>query len=76
MTEMATTPRTRPRQIVYDLKVTSINSGVSVHTLKLLYFSGKIKGLRAGAGKNGKILINWNSLCDFLEQGDIPQKGV
>lgn len=44
-------------------------SGLTRFTLLQLVKAGKIKFIRVGAGKRGKILINAQSLCDFMAGG-------
>lgn len=40
---------------------------VARFSLRELIAQGKIKAFRTGVGKNGKWLINLESLCDYLE---------
>lgn len=40
--------------------------GLSAHTIRKLAFQDKISYIRAGTGKRGKMLINKDSLSDYL----------
>lgn len=42
-------------------------SGLSKHTIRELVWSGKLNSIRAGAGKNGKILVSKASLLAYIE---------
>lgn len=44
--------------------------GISRFTLMCWIKSGKVKYIRVGAGKRGKILINAQSLCDYMAGGE------
>ena len=41
--------------------------GLSEHTVRKLALSGKVASIRTGEGKNGKILVNKNSLLAYLK---------
>lgn len=41
--------------------------GLSEHSIRKLVLQGKIPHVRAGEGKNGKILINREALVDYLK---------
>lgn len=43
--------------------------GLSEHTIRKLVFQGKIPHVRAGEGKNGKILISREALLDYFKCG-------
>ena len=45
--------------------------GLKIHTIRQLIAQEKIPYIRAGGGKNGKILINKSSLFDYFENGGI-----
>lgn len=47
--------------------------GLSEHSIRLLALQGKIASIRAGEGKNGKILINKSSLIDYFSNQTISQ---
>ena len=40
-------------------------------TVRLLASSGKISSVRAGEGKNGKILVNKSSLLDYMNRKNV-----
>lgn len=40
--------------------------GISVHTVRQLVVQGKIPSVRAGAGRNGKILLSKAALIKYL----------
>lgn len=40
--------------------------GLSEHTVRKLALSGKVASIRTGEGKNGKILVNKDSLLAYL----------
>ena len=42
-------------------------TGLSKHTIRELVWQGKLNSIRAGAGKNGKILVSKTSLLAYLE---------
>ena len=41
--------------------------GLSEHTVRKLALSGKVASIRTGEGKNGKILVNKDSLLAYLK---------
>ncbi len=53
--------------VMWSLKQTETKTGLKRPTLIHLVKSGKIKYIRLGAGQRGKILINAQSLCDYLQ---------
>ena len=42
-------------------------SGLSEHTVRQLVRQGKVKSVRTGAGKNGKILVNKTDLVEYFQ---------
>lgn len=44
----------------------AIAHGLSEHTIRKLALKGEVSSIRTGEGKNGKILINKQSLIDYL----------
>ena len=42
-------------------------SGLSEHTVRQLVKQGKVKSVRTGAGKNGKILVNKADLVEYFQ---------
>lgn len=55
--------------VMWTLPRAEIEAGVSRFTLTCWVKSGKVKSIRVGAGKRGKILINAKSLCDYMAGG-------
>lgn len=45
---------------------TAIISGLSEHTVRKLVKQGKVKSIRTGEGKNGKILVNKADLVAYF----------
>lgn len=45
---------------------TAIARGLSEHSIRMLVRKGLVTSIRTGEGKNGKILINKQSLIDYL----------
>jgi len=43
-------------------------SGLSAHTVRQLVLQGKIPSVRAGAGKNGKILVSKTALLAYFNE--------
>lgn len=56
--------------VVWTLDQASAETGLKRFTLTNLVKSGKVKHIRVGAGKRGKILINAQSLCDYMAGGE------
>ena len=42
-------------------------SGLSEHTVRQLVKQGKVKSVRTGAGRNGKILVNKADLVEYFQ---------
>ena len=45
----------------------AVISGLSEHTVRQLVRQGKVKSVRTGAGKNGKILVNKADLVEYFQ---------
>jgi excisionase family DNA binding protein len=50
--------------------------GLSEHTVRQLVAQGKIPAVRAGAGKNGKILISKAALTDYFNSLSSDRRAV
>lgn len=50
---------------------TDLIQGMTAYTIRLLASSGKISSVRAGEGKNGKILVNKSSLLDYMNRNNV-----
>lgn len=55
--------------VVWTLNQAEIETGLKRFTLTNLVKSGKVRYIRVGAGKRGKILINADSLCEYMRGG-------
>lgn len=55
-----------PTEMLTVRECTDLIQGLTAYSVRQLASSGKISSVRAGVGKNGKILINKNSLLDYL----------
>lgn len=49
-----------------DLKEASKTFGVSIPFLRHRYRAGELVGIRCGVSNNGKILLNFDKLADYL----------
>lgn len=50
---------------------TDLIQGLTAYSVRLLASSGKISSVRAGEGKNGKILVNKSSLLDYMNRNNV-----
>lgn len=55
---------------LWTLNQASDETGLKRFTLTNLVKSGKVRFIRVGAGKRGKILISAQSLCDYMAGGE------
>ena len=46
---------------------TELIDGLSEHTVRQLVKQGKVKSVRTGAGRNGKILVNKADLVEYFQ---------
>lgn len=58
--------KTRPVEMVTIKECTELIHGLSEHTVRQLVAQGKLKYMRTGQGKRGKILINKKELMDYF----------
>lgn len=56
--------------VMWTLKQAEVETPLKRPTLIHLVKAGKIKYIRLGAGQRGKILINAQSLCDYMNGGE------
>lgn len=56
----------KPKPIMCTVKECSKYSGMSDYTIRTWVHQGKVHYIRAGEGKNGKILISKSSLDEYL----------
>ena len=70
--EENTTPQTIKAPNIEKVKMLTIKesaaliSGLSEHTVRQLVKQGKVKSVRTGEGRNGKILVNKADLLDYF----------
>ncbi len=55
--------------VMWSIDQAKVETGLSKFTLTQAIKQGHIKFIRLGAGQRGKILINAQSLCDFMAGG-------
>lgn len=55
-----------PTEMLTVRECTDLIQGLTAYTVRRLASRGKIISVRAGEGKHGKILINKNSLLDYI----------
>lgn len=53
--------------IMWDLPQACVKTRLKKFTIMNWVKSGKVKFIRVGAGQRGKILINAQSLCDYMQ---------
>lgn len=53
--------------IMWDLSQACVKTRLKKFTIMNWVKSGKVKFIRVGAGQRGKILINAQSLCDYMQ---------
>ena len=52
--------------VMWTISEASIESGISQFSIRKWIADGKVKALRLGRGRNGKVLVNAQSLCDYM----------
>ena len=62
------TKQQSPIEMITIKECAKLVLGLSVHSVRKLVQQDKIKSIRAGEGKRGKILINKDSLIDYLKK--------
>jgi len=60
-------PISKPVEMLTINECTELVKGLSKHTIRELVGRGELNSIRAGAGKNGKILISKTSLLAYVE---------
>ena len=58
--------KTPPMEMLRIKECTEAVRGISEHTVRKLVAQGRVRYIRTGAGKRGKILISKQSLLDYL----------
>lgn len=56
--------------VMWDLPQACLQTSLKKFTIMNWVKSGKVKFIRVGTGKRGKILVNAESLCRFMEGGE------
>ena len=64
----AAKPKAHPVEMLTIKECKELVQGVSEHTIRKLAKQGKIKSVRAGEGKRGKILISKDSFLDYFQK--------
>ncbi len=57
---------TKPMEMLTIKECTAAVRGISEHTVRKLVAQGRVRYIRTGEGERGKILINKQSLLDYL----------
>lgn len=60
-------PISKPVEMLTINECTELVKGLSKHTIRELVGRGELNSIRAGAGKNGKILVSKASLLAYVE---------
>lgn len=60
-------PVSKPVEMLTINECTELVKGLSKHTIRELVGRGELNSIRAGAGKNGKILISKASLLAYVD---------
>lgn len=58
--------KTKPVEMLTIKECTQVVNGLSEHTVRQLVAQGKVKYIRTGQGKRGKILVNKEDLLHLL----------
>jgi len=64
--QTATAPTSNKVEMLTIKESAALISGLSEHTVRQLVRQGKVKSVRTGAGKNGKILVNKADLIAYF----------
>lgn len=66
--ETAPTAKPKPVEMLTIKECTEAVQGLSEHTVRQLVAQGKVKFVRTGQGKRGKILVNKADLVDYFNK--------
>ena len=58
--------KNRPAEMLTIKECTKVVQGVSEHSIRQIVAMGKVKSVRTGEGKNGKILVNKADLMTYF----------
>ena len=61
------TVQAKPVEMLTITECTELVHGLSAHTVRRLVAQNKVKHIRTGEGKRGKILVNKDDLLAFLQ---------
>ena len=65
--QFAKAPTTDKVEMLTIKESAALISGLSEHTVRQLVKQGKVKSVRTGAGRNGKILVNKADLVEYFQ---------
>ena len=65
--QTATVPTSNKVEMLTIKESAALISGLSEHTVRQLVKQGKVKSVRTGAGRNGKILVNKADLVEYFQ---------
>jgi len=63
-----TAPENKPVEMLTIKECTEVIQGLSEHTVRQLVAQDKIKSVRTGEGKRGKILVNKADLISYFQK--------
>ena len=66
-TQTTKAPTTDKVEMLTIKESAALISGLSEHTVRQLVKQGKVKSVRTGAGRNGKILVNKADLVEYFQ---------
>ncbi len=67
-TSTKTSQETKPVEMLTIKECTEVIRGLSEHTVRQLVAQGKVKYIRTGEGKRGKILVNKAELLAYFQK--------
>ena len=62
------TPENKPVEMLTIKECTEVIQGLSEHTIRQLVAQEKIKSVRTGQGRRGKILVNKSDLISYFQK--------
>lgn len=60
-------PKSIDLPVMWSISQAVKETGLTEFTIRQALKAGHIRYIRLGAGKNGKILLNARSLCEYME---------
>ena len=67
VSQTTTVPTSNKLEMLTIKESAALISGLSEHTVRQLVKQGKVKSVRTGAGRNGKILVNKADLVEYFQ---------